>query len=408
MRIFAAIVLGLSLVCLPALGGCGGGGGSKDGESTRSSSKSKKSKRSKEPVRADNADAAYRKAIDAEADEDWEAAGKYYKLAIRKDPKHKRANQHYVHFLIDQGREERALKVAQKFFDDLPGQAVSYYTLADAEAANGKHERVIGTMSGLLAFNEEDATAFEIRGRARLKIGESELGIKDIRRAVSMEPDNSDFMISLAGGLMMMSKGKEARKVLNRALRANDRSSRAHLLLGLLSRGEGKDAEALKHHKAAVRLDSEDARAQYELGISRNRLGDDAGAEESFGNAIDLEPDNGNYWYSYGDLLRLRKRNEEAAAAYRKSVKLIPTYALAWERLAQTLIATGQLKDAAKQLKRGIGNVDHPRLYFMLGKVYKQAKKKKRAIEALENYLDAAPEDAPDRKAAKKLLDRLR
>jgi predicted Zn-dependent protease len=72
------------------------------------------------------------------------------------------------------------------------------------------------------------------------------------------------------------------------------------------------------------------------------------------------------------------------------------------------LIATGQLSDAIKQLKRGIGKVEHPRLYFILAKVYKTSNKKKRAIEALENYLDEAGDKAPDRRAASKLLQRLK
>lgn len=401
------LALVLSVLWLPVHGACGGDAKKSKPASSATKSNRKKS-RKRAPVRADDADSAYRNAIDAEADEDWRAASEYYQLAIRKDPKHRRANQHYVHFLIDRGRAEKALKVARKFFDDLPGQSISYHTLADAEAANGEHERVIGTMSGLLAFSEEDASAFEIRGRARLKIGENKEGLRDIRRAVGMEPDNPDFLISLGGGLMRVGKGKEARKVLGRALQSDSRSSRAHLLLGLLSRIEGKLAEALVHHKAAVEMDAEDARAHYELGISYNLAGDDEAAEESFGKAIDVEPENDTYWYSYGDLLRLRGRTEEAAAAYRESVKRSPENLRAWERLAETLTATGQLSDAAKQLKRGIGKVKHPRLYFLLAKVYKQAKRKARAIEALESYLDAAAADAPDRKAATKLLQRMR
>lgn len=284
---------------------------------------------------------------------------------------------------------------------------MSYHTLADAEAANGQHEQIIGTMSGLLAFSEEDATAFEIRGRARIKVGETKEGIKDIRAAVKMDPENPDFLLSLAGGLMRTRQGKEAKVMLQRALRSDPNSGRAHLLLGLLARAEGDKARAIKHHQEAAALDPSDARVRYELGISHNLVGDDQAAEEAFGQAIDLEPENGTYWYSYADLLRLRGRNEEAAAAYRNSVKRSPKNKRAWERLAETLVATGQLRGAAKQLKRGIKKVDHPRLHFLLAQIYLQDEQRDLAMEELEIYLEGAAKRAPDRRAASKMLRRL-
>lgn len=409
----AVLLLGVCFVTGSALGGCGGSEKevrSSSSSKSKSKSKSKKSKKRKKSSSAqpNDADANYQNAIDAQADGDRKAASKYYQLAIRKDPTHRRANQRYVHFLIDNNRTSKALKVAQRFFDNVPGKAISYHTLADAAAANGDHKRVVGTMSGLLAFEEEDASAYEIRGRARLKIGDNEEGLDDIRRAVKMEPDNSDFLLSLAGGLMRVSQRDEARQTLVRVLRSDKGNARAHLLLGLLARIEGKNAESLKQLKQAVANDADDARAHFELGITQNLLGSDSEAEESFGRAVELEPDNGSYWYTYGDLLRLMQRMEEAAAAYRASVKRKPDSPKAWERLAEALIATGQLQDAAKQLRRGIGKVQHPKLYFVLAKVYKQLNKKERAIEALENYLNKAEGDAPDRRAATKLLKRLK
>ncbi len=410
------MLLGLCLVTLPVGGSCGSS--SKEVKTERKS-KSKKARkvREKTPEPADDADSAYRKAIDAEADEKPREANKYYQLAIRRDDAHRQANQRYVHFLIDHGKKEKALKVARRFHDNLPGQSISYHTLADAHAANGEHAKVVGVMSGLIAFEEKDASAYEIRGRARMAMGDQEKGssdnqeegIADIRRAVELEPDNPDFLNALAGGLMRIEQWQEARKVLGRALRSDKRSSRAHLLLGLLSRKEGKkETEALKHFKRAVGIDPELARAHFELGISQNRLGNDVEAEKRFGKAIDLDPKNGTYWYIYGDLLRLHKRTEEAAAAYRKSVKSAPKNVRAWERLGETLLATKQFSDAEKQIKRGIRSIDEPRLYFLLGKAYQGSKNRKRAVEALENYLDAAPNNAPDRRAAKKLLKQLR
>jgi predicted Zn-dependent protease len=108
-----------------------------------------------------------------------------------------------------------------------------------------------------------------------------------------------------------------------------------------------------------------------------------------------------------GLITNMMGRLEESAAAYRQSVRLQPDNATAWERLGEVLIQTDQLSSAAKALKRGIGKVENPRLYFLLAQVYAKANKEGRARETLENYLDAAPDDAPDRAAAETLLRRL-
>ncbi|MCP4447593.1 MAG: tetratricopeptide repeat protein [Myxococcales bacterium] len=402
-----AFALVFAIVLSPVSLACGGGGASVDSALGESSASGKRSKHKSSRKRADSADTAYLSAIDAEADEDFDKASEFYSQALKLDSTHRRANQRYVHFLIDRGRTSRALKVAKRFYEEVPSEAISYHTLADAQAAAGEHDQVVGTMGGLLAFSEEDAIAFEKRGRARLTIGEDAEGIRDIRRAVDMEPDNPDFRNSLGAGLLRAGKRKEAQRALKKSLQLDTGNGRAHLLLGILARMEGNGAEARSHHESALESDPDDARAQYELGISCNQLGDNEAAEAAFAKAVDLEPERGNYWYGYGDLLHLMGRLEESAAAYRQSVKLEPNNARAWERLGEVLIKTGQLSSAAKSLKRGIGRVEHPRLSFLLAQVYAKAKKEKRARETLENYLDEAPRDAPDRAAAEKMLRRL-
>lgn len=401
LRAFAVY---LAMAVLPLPMACGGGVGDDSTANTRDgrSSKSKSSRKV-----GGSANDAYQAAIDAEADENYSDASDLYRQALERDPTHRRANQRFVHFLIDRGRTAKALSIAKRFYEEVPSEAISYHTLADAEAAAGEHEKVIGTMSGLLAFAEDDAMAFEKRGRARLTIGEDTEGIKDIRRAVALEPANPVFRNSLGAGLLRAGKRKEARRALKKALDLDESNARAHLILGILARSEGNGKEARNHHELAVKNDPQDARAHYELGISCNQLGDNEAAEASFAKAVDLEPEAGNYWYGYGDLLRLMGRLEESAAAYRQSVRLQPENATAWERLGEVLISTDQLSSAAKALKRGIGKVENPRLYFLLAKVYAKANKDRRAQETLENYLDAAAEDAPDRAEAEELLRRL-
>jgi tetratricopeptide (TPR) repeat protein len=357
---------------------------------------------------AGGADELYLAALDAEADENDEEAERLYRKALSSDPQHPRANQHYVYFLIDHGEARKALKVARRFFEGQAGVAMAYHLLADAQEANGDYEKVIGTMSGLLAFAEEDAVGYEKRGRARMRTGESEDGLRDLRRAVKIDGKNPAFLTSLAGGLLVAGRGDEARKVLQRALEEDDDHVNAHVLMGIIERSRRNNKAALAHHRRAVRIAPEDARANFELGVSLNILGKNQEAEERLGRAVELDPDNGNYWYVYGDLLRLMKRREESAAAYRQSVRADAGNARAWNRLGEMLIETDQLSNAAKMLRRGIAKTDDPHLYFVLARVYARAKKRGRAVEALENYLDAADPSDPDRKQARRMLRKLR
>ncbi len=404
-------LLSLALCTLPAA--CGG-----DGNRTTEIAQKKKSKKKKKKKRSkrsknkkkkrSGADANYRKAIDAEADGDVRAAVKYFKRAIEEEPSHLKANQHYVHFLISEGENVKALRAASAFHEEVSGEAISYHILADAELTNKEYERVIGTITALLAFSDDDAVAYDKRGRARIVVGELEGGITDIKRALKIDPDNPAFLLSLATGQLRKGRSKAAKKILLTVLKIDDESSRARLLLGIIARSNGQLQEAKKYHQAAAELSPLNPRTQYELGITLNVLGDNEDAELHFEKAVDLAPDNSTYWYGYGELFRVTGRMDDAAEAYKECVKLQSTNSLAWEKLGEALLATKDLSGAAKYLKRGLAKVDNPRLYFLLGVVYFNAKKGMRATESFENYLDAAGARAKDSKEARRYLKRLR
>jgi hypothetical protein len=53
---------------------------------------------------------------------------------------------------------------------------------------------------------------------------------------VAIEPDNSEFLVSLGAGLLRGGKTREAQSSLQKAIDVDERSARAHLLLGILAR----------------------------------------------------------------------------------------------------------------------------------------------------------------------------
>lgn len=387
------------LVATFSLGAAGCGGSSK--------APSKKTTKAKAKPKAKPTVDSYRVAIDLEAAEDFVGADKAYQTALRKRPTHDGVNQHYVHFLIDRGRPRVAVQVAQRYHDAVTGRSVTYHTLADAAAALGNHELVVATMTGLMAFDDEDPSAYEKRGRARIAAGERTDGVRDLRRAFNLDPDNDFFLFSLGSGLVKAGKSHEAKKLFRKTLKEDPENVRAYVLLGLLARSQGKVATARKHHEKAAKLDPNDPRTFFELGITLNMAGDNAGAEASLGHAVELTPENGTYWYAYGDLLRIVGRTEESAAAYRESTRLKPGNAGAWEKLGLLLIETDQLSSASKQLKKGLATVHAPRLHYLLAQVYSKVKQEEQAIASLKAYLKAAAADASDRQAAEALLQKL-
>ena len=130
----------------------------------------------------------------------------------------------------------------------------------------------------------------------------------------------------------------------------------AHLNLGVLATGEGREEEAEDAYRTALRLDPFFLPARFNLATLLNRLGRNAEAEAVLREGIDRSPEDGELHYSFGLLLAEEQRLEEAAASLGRASALIPARArvaynhgLALERLGRLAEAEAAFLEANRR-----------------------------------------------------------
>jgi Tfp pilus assembly protein PilF len=159
---------------------------------------------------------ALRDAIVAEEDGNFDRAERKYKKALSLRPDHRTTNLRYVHFLIDRGRPLDAVDIGGAYQQRNIGDPRSYHLLADAQIAAGEYRSAVKTLDTVIELDSEDPAAYEKRGRAHILSDQLVPGTKDIRKAVSLAPENVDYIVSLGSALHRGKKLKEAQRAQGR------------------------------------------------------------------------------------------------------------------------------------------------------------------------------------------------
>lgn len=225
----------------------------------------------------------------------------------------------------------------------------------------GKVKESIGELKKALGLQvAKDPDALVVLALALNQEGNRKDALDNIRRAISIKPDDADahywlgFMHNTGGELQ---EGVEA---LERSLALNPKNAAAHdLLAGYLFRQKKYDA-AVSHWKTALQLDPSDStmRAKYASALLQNK--DYSGAVFSLQQAIRLNPSNGRPYSVLGEALWNMGRKDEAQKAWEEGLKKDPTEWRAALYISRSMVHQGDylgaLQRAKSTLKKDPGN----------------------------------------------------
>jgi tetratricopeptide (TPR) repeat protein len=181
-------------------------------------------------------------------------------------------------------------------------------------------------------------------------------------------------------------------------LRAYDLYVRGRLA-GYRPTQEGSEA-AVEFLSRAIEADPQFVAAQYALGVVHQNLGNRWKAAAQFRASAQLDPTYAEPYKALGDLYLTAPRRlfEEAIKAYAKAIELRPFYAEAHVGLGDALAAKGEVDPAVTAYQKGLEhNPMNAKVYVSLGKIYYAEKglyyesvnAYKKAIDLDPQYLDA-------------------
>jgi tetratricopeptide (TPR) repeat protein len=162
---------------------------------------------------------------------------------------------------------------------------------------------------------------------------------------------------------------------------------------------DGNDA-AVEFLSRAIEADPQFVAAQYALGVVHQSLGNRWKAAAQFRASAQLDPTFAEPYKALGDLYLSAPRRlfDEAIKAYGKAIELRPFYAEAHVGLGDALAAKGEVDAAVAAYQKGLDfNPMNAKVYVSLGKIYYSEKglyyesvtAYKKAIDLDPGYLDA-------------------
>lgn len=166
----------------------------------------------------------------------------------------------------------------------------------------------------------------------------------------------------------------------------------------------GKYTEAAEAYKAAIGKESGEPVYHGNLGSTYLKLGNNEEALAAFKKMLEILPESYSANKNIGEILGAEKKYAEALPYFRKASELSTSDPDASYNLGACLVNVQDFGNAvaafnrAKELKPDLAPA-----YYQLGMIYVNQNKKPEAIQSLEKFIELAPDD-PNAAVAKQIL----
>jgi len=211
-------------------------------------------------------------------------------------------------------------------------------------------------LNAALAQSADRAEAHRILGMVDLADGETTRGISELRTAVRLNPGDERTRVALANALVENDQLDEAEQALNDTLRALPSSGKAHYLLGLTHRRQGRRADAMRELQAALaQKPLLGANTIHQMiGTLQQDEQDLDAAAMSFASRVELVPNAHDAHRDLGRVYYLQGDDERARAEFEIALLVDPRDADALTALGQVHLREGRLMDAVDASRRAL------------------------------------------------------
>lgn len=212
-------------------------------------------------------------------------------------------------------------------------------------------EQVEGQANARLVANPNDADALNLRALARLRFGRYSEAYEDLRRAVALAPDNSDYQAGLGYVLWKLGRPAEAISTERVALKLNDKNFAAQYQLGrFLLRTGGREqlTEAVEHLRRAIELEPRQYDARFELIAAYRALGDKVQASTQLEFLWDSLPSDPRVFYLSALLATDREDFDNAIKDFKEALHRDPSLTSAWQDLGLAYVKLKRWAEAVE------------------------------------------------------------
>ena len=226
----------------------------------------------------------------------------------------------YVHrglILGSAGRTEDAVRAYEESIRLAPPDPLVLVLLARSHAELAEWDSATDALQRALDLDPELAAAYAVRGYMALRRGLPDAAIDSYKRAIRYEKRNASHYYSLGVATEKAGRPHEALQHYRRAAQIDPENPDYRLVLGAVHERRGRPGDALAAYKKATVLSPEDPDGWIRYGHVAADLRRYRVAAGAFQRAVELDPDRVEILKSLGIVNEMRRRKDEAIAAYK-------------------------------------------------------------------------------------------
>ncbi len=229
----------------------------------------------------------------------------------------------------------------------------------------------------LLTADEKNADAWHRLGLIALAAGQRDAARSCLRRAVAIQPENTQFQEELCGCESLPNDSLEASNLNNE---------------GVAHAKSGRWTEALTTFQRAIELRPAHAGAHNNLGNVLKRLGHFEEAIRAMAEAVRLDPTEADFLVNLGYLQHQFGRTETAITSFRQALRLQPGRLDALKSLGSSLFDIGCAAEAVELFRQCLAIASHDaETLNALGNALRQLERQEEAVACYREAIRQNP-----------------
>ena len=252
----------------------------------------------------------------------------------------------------------------------------------------GKIQDAIRLYLKILENKKNDSQLLFLLGTAYIQIGNTNLGIEQLKKSIFLKPENLFAHSNLGNAFKDLKRYEDAIASYNKAIEIDINYAEIHNNKGNALKSLERYDEAIESYDKAIKIKSDYAFAYNNKGNALKNLERYDEAIESYDKAIKINPNYIEAHHNKGNILKDLKRFDESISSYDKAIEINPDYYFSFNNRGIIFQHLNHFEKALASYDKAIEiNPDYPETYNNKGNILKELKRYDEALTCYEKAI---------------------
>ena len=252
----------------------------------------------------------------------------------------------------------------------------------------GKIQDAIRLYLKILENKKNDSQLLFLLGTAYIQIGNTNLGIEQLKKSIFLKPENLFAHSNLGNAFKDLKRYEDAIASYNKAIEIDINYAEIHNNKGNALKSLERYDEAIESYDKAIKIKSDYAFAYNNKGNALKNLERYDEAIESYDKAIKINPNYIEAHHNKGNILKDLKRFDESISSYDKAIEINPDYYFSFNNRGIIFQHLNHFEKALASYDKAIEiNPNYPETYNNKGNILKELKRYDEALTCYEKAI---------------------